>query len=98
MATIGTFTKSSNGYFGSVRTLTLKFDLTVKPSTKDNDKAPDHRLYVDGMECGAGWTRTSAAGHNYISCKLDDPAFPAPIYASLVTSEDGQRHSLIWSR
>lgn len=98
MATIGTFTKTSDGYTGTVCTLTLKLEMTVKPATKDNDKAPDHRVYVDGIECGAGWTKTSAAGHAYISCKLDDPTFPAPIYASLVTSEDGQRHSLIWSR
>jgi uncharacterized protein (DUF736 family) len=28
--------------------------------------------------------------------KLDDPSFPAPIYASLVDAEDG--YSLIWSR
>ena len=28
--------------------------------------------------------------------KLDDPSFPAPIYASLVDADDG--YSLIWSR
>ncbi|HBF56947.1 MAG TPA: DUF736 domain-containing protein, partial [Afipia sp.] len=27
---------------------------------------------------------------------LDDPSFPAPIYASLVENEDG--YALIWSR
>ena len=31
-----------------------------------------------------------------LSVKLDDPSFPAPIYASLVESDEG--HSLIWSR
>jgi uncharacterized protein (DUF736 family) len=29
---------------------------------------------------------------------LDDPSFPAPIYASLVEAEDGQSFNLIWSR
>jgi uncharacterized protein (DUF736 family) len=32
------------------------------------------------------------------SVKLDDPSFPAPIYASLVEAEGGEGHSLIWSR
>ena len=74
MATIGTFTKTSDGYTGTVRTLSLKLELIIKPSAKDNDKAPDHRVYADGIECGAGWTKRSAAGHDYISCKLDDPS------------------------
>ena len=98
MATIGIFTKTSDGYTGQVRTLTMKLDLTVRSCPKDTDKGPDYRLFVDGAECGAGWTRQSNAGRDYISCKLDDPTFPAPVYTSLVTSEDGQRHSLIWSR
>ncbi len=98
MATIGTFTKTSDGYTGTVRTLTLKLEITIKPSAQDTAKAPDHRIYADGVECGAGWTKTSAAGRDYISCKLDDPTFPAPVFASLVTSDDGERHSLIWSR
>jgi uncharacterized protein (DUF736 family) len=34
----------------------------------------------------------------YLSVKLDDPSFPAPIYASLVEAEDGESHNLIWSR
>ncbi|MNE94905.1 hypothetical protein D3C80_1929240 [compost metagenome] len=33
---------------------------------------------------------------SYLSVKLDDPSFPAPIYASLVEVDGG--HSLIWSR
>ncbi|HCX17407.1 MAG TPA: DUF736 domain-containing protein, partial [Afipia sp.] len=30
--------------------------------------------------------------------KLDDPSFNAPIYANLFDDEDGDTHSLIWSR
>jgi len=48
-----------------------------------------------------GWTFGSAAretGREYLSVKLDDPSFPAPIYASLVEAEDGSSHNLIWSR
>jgi uncharacterized protein (DUF736 family) len=33
-----------------------------------------------------------------VSVKLDDPSFPAPIYASLVAVEGSEEFSLIWSR
>ncbi|WP_291832907.1 DUF736 domain-containing protein [Brevundimonas sp.] len=47
-------------------------------------------------EFGAAWKKTSQQNRDYLSVKLDDPSFPAPIYASLVEIEGG--HSLIWSR
>ncbi len=47
-------------------------------------------------EIGAAWKATSKAGNPYISVKLDDPSFPAPIFCRLVESEKG--HSLIWTR
>jgi hypothetical protein len=37
-------------------------------------------------------------GREYLSVKLDDPSFPAPIFASLVTVEGGDGYALIWSR
>ncbi len=30
--------------------------------------------------------------------KLDDPAFPAPLFASLVEADDGKTFNLLWSR
>ncbi|MFY9700322.1 MAG: DUF736 domain-containing protein, partial [Rhodoplanes sp.] len=48
------------------------------------------------IEFGAAWRKTSNEGREYLSVKLDDPSFPAPIYASLVEVDDGL--SLIWSR
>jgi hypothetical protein len=36
-------------------------------------------------------------GRDYLSVKLDDPSFPAPIYSSLVEG-DGEELPLIWSR
>ena len=41
MATIGTFTKTADGYTGTVKTLTLNVKATIKPAATDNDKAPD---------------------------------------------------------
>jgi len=39
------------------------------------------------MDIGAAWEKTSREGRDYISVKLDDPSFPAAIYATL--SETG---------
>jgi uncharacterized protein (DUF736 family) len=98
MAQIGTFTKGENGTLnGTLRTLTLNVKATLRPSDKDNDKAPDYRVFAGTVEFGAGWKRTSRENREYLSVKLDDPSFAAPIYASLVEAEDGEQR-LIWSR
>src|SRR5579859_2171472 len=99
MATIGTFTKSENGYTGSVRTLTVNAKTRITAAEKEKDNAPDFRIFAGTAEIGAAWKKTSEAGREYLSVKLDDPSFSAPIYASLVES-DGEPDtlSLIWSR
>ena len=98
MATIGSFTKTDTGFSGSVKTLTLNVKATFRTDEKDNDKAPDFRIFAGATEFGAAWKKTSNAGREYISVKLDDPSFPAPIYASLVEAEEGESYALIWSR
>ncbi|MDZ7603480.1 MAG: DUF736 family protein, partial [Hoeflea sp.] len=35
---------------------------------------------------------------DYLSVKLDDPSFSAPIYATLVEMEGDEGMQLIWSR
>ena len=49
-------------------------------------------------EIGAAWSKRSNEGRDYLSLKLDDPSFTAPIYANLFEDEDGEGYSLIWSR
>ena len=99
MAIIGTFTQTGNGLSGTVKTLTLNAKVRLAPVEKDTDKSPDFRVIADkgSIELGAAWKRTSKEGRPYTSFKLDDPSFPAPIYASLVEGEGGV-HNLIWSR
>jgi uncharacterized protein (DUF736 family) len=98
MAQIGTFTRGDNGSFtGAIRTLTLNAKATLRPSEKDNDKAPDYRVFAGTVECGAAWRKTSREEREYLSIKLDDPSFAAPIYASLIEADNGE-HRLIWSR
>jgi uncharacterized protein (DUF736 family) len=102
MATIGYFTKSDTGYTGytgSVRTLTVNAKARFAVAEKEKDNAPDYRVFAGTAEIGAAWKKTSDAGWEYLSVKLDDPSFAAPIYASLVETE-GDKHTfaLIWSR
>ena len=99
MATIGTFTASDNGYTGSVKTLTLNVKAKFVATDKDNDKAPDYRIFAGTTEFGAAWKKTAQnSDREYLSVKLDDPSFNAPIFANLFDDEDGEGSSLIWSR
>jgi uncharacterized protein (DUF736 family) len=99
MSTIGTFTKSENGFSGQIKTVTLNVKAKFAPAEKENDKAPDYRIFAgQGFEFGAAWNKTSNTGHEYLSVKLEDPTFPAPIFASLVAVERGAGYVLIWSR
>ena len=98
MATIGTFTKDDAGnYNGAIKTLTLNVKTaTFRKVEKDNDKAPDFRIFSGQTEFGAAWQKTSREDRSYLSVKLDDPSFAAPIYASLVDADEG--YNLIWAR
>jgi len=98
MATIGIFHKQDDGsYKGSIKTLTLNVkQATFRTNEGESDKAPDFRVFAGQTEFGAAWKKTSREERDYLSVKLDDPSFPAPIFASLVDAEDG--YSLIWSR
>jgi len=99
MATIGTFTKSGDTFTGTVKTLSISAKTTIKPADKASDKAPDYRIFANqAVEFGAAWKKTTAEGREYISVKLDDPSFPAPIYATLVEGEEAGSFNLIWSR
>jgi uncharacterized protein (DUF736 family) len=99
MATIGTFTKSGDTFNGTIKTLGISAKTTIKPAEKTSDKSPDYRVFANAaVEFGAGWKKSSNEGRSYISVKLDDPSFPASIYATLVEGEETSTYSLIWSR
>jgi uncharacterized protein (DUF736 family) len=99
MANIGSFTAAENGYTGSVKTLTLNVKAKFVATEKENDKAPDYRIFAGTTEFGAAWKKTAReTEREYLSVKLDDPSFPAPIYASLVKGEGDDGFALIWSR
>jgi uncharacterized protein (DUF736 family) len=97
MANIGTFTAQNDSFTGTVRTLTLNVKVKFVPNAKESENAPDYRIVAGNFEIGAAWKKISKAERPYLSATLDDPSFPATIYARLVEGEDGA-HNLIWSR
>lgn len=50
-------------------------------------------------ELGAAWQeRSSETDRDYLSVKLENSSFPAPIYATLTEVEGEDGYQLIWSR
>ena len=100
MATIGTFKKNGTEFNGEIVTLSVqtKGGRIVPEASPANDIAPSHRIFVGRAEIGAAWSKKSNEGRNYLSVKLDDPSFSAPIYANLFDDDDGENATLIWSR
>ena len=100
MASIGSFKKLNGEFKGQILTLSVQAkDVRITPeATRASDNAPSHRVFIGRTEIGAAWTKTSGEGREYISVKLDDPSFAAPIYANLFGEDGAEGFSLIWSR
>ncbi|MBW7836508.1 MAG: DUF736 domain-containing protein [Sphingomonadales bacterium] len=102
MAVIGSFTETTSGFTGTIRTALLDLKVAlVSCNAKANDTAPDYRLLAGDSEIGAAWQRQSKTddARIYIAVKIDDPALPAPVHARLVqTSNTPGTWSLLWSR
>ena len=100
MASIGTFKKSGHEFQGQIVTLSVqaKGVRIVPEENRTNASAPSHRIFVGRAEIGAAWSKSSNDGRDYLSVKLDDPSFPASIYALLVKGEGDDSFILIWSR
>ena len=100
MANIGSFKKVGKEFQGDIVTLSVqaKGVRIVAEDNRSNENAPSHRVFVGRAEIGAAWSKRSEEGRDYLSLKLDDPSFTAPIYANLFDDQDGEGYTLIWSR
>ena len=97
MSSIGTFTKNGDGYNGTLQTLAFNVKVKIIAVAKEGESSPDYRVTASGLEIGAGWKRQSAANKPYVSLKLDDPSFAAPVNARLVDADNGTA-LLYWTR
>jgi uncharacterized protein (DUF736 family) len=99
MAQLATFKKLADGsYEGTIHTLTLNVKIRFVEAASGGDNGPSHRAFAGPAEIGAAWQKVSKEGRRYLSVKLDDPTFLAPIYASLLAGDKDDEFDLIWSR
>ena len=100
MPVIGTFSAVKDGYAGSIRTLMLNGRIPIVPNErKTGADAPDFRISLGNTEIGAAWRKTKqGTQQSYLRVRLDDPAWPEPVWGALLeTTEDGVLR-LIWRR
>jgi uncharacterized protein (DUF736 family) len=72
MAIIGTFTAQTDGFGGTIRTLTLNVNVKFVPNTKSVENAPDYRVMAGDLEIGAAWLKMSKGDRRYLSVSIDD--------------------------
>ncbi|SDG96789.1 DUF736 family protein [Pelagibacterium luteolum] len=103
MAGIGceTFSQAGNGYAGSrpagASNLNVKAIKVGHAELSGRQlQGPDFRIFagVDGSVMNG---KRPLSGARLVPVKLDDPTFPAAVYASLTAAETEGR-TLVWSR
>ncbi|WP_084399028.1 DUF736 domain-containing protein [Henriciella aquimarina] len=100
MAQIGSFTFKDGKYTGTIRTMTINVKAQLVPNKdKGNNGGPEFRLYAGGAELGAAWREESKDGETpYLSVKLDDPGFAAPMRAAFFENEKDGTGVMMWKR
>ena len=98
---IGKFARTSDGWSGTIQTLTTQTKVRIVPNDKrENDRAPDFRVVVGHCELGVAWRRVSQgdAAREYLSVMLDDPFMVAPLNVALFESSKQGEANLVWKR
>jgi uncharacterized protein (DUF736 family) len=99
MSVIGHFVADTDGYVGSIRTLTIHAKLRlIAVDNKTKEDGPDFRIMSGMQEVGAAWKAKTheSEPRDYLSAMIDDPMFPEPLRGALF--EDNGRLSLVWRR
>ncbi len=100
MPVIGTFSAVKDGYAGTIRTLMVNSKVRIVANDrKETEGAPDFRIMAGSVEIGAAWRKTKqGTDESYLRVRLDDPAWPQPVWGALLeTTEDGIVR-LVWRR
>ncbi|MBZ0259253.1 MAG: DUF736 domain-containing protein [Hyphomicrobiales bacterium] len=99
MSVIGTFVATTDGYVGTIRTLTLHAKLRlVAVDNKPKEDSPDFRFLFGLQEVGAAWKAMTheADSREYLSAVIDDPMFPEPLRGALF--EESGKLNFVWRR
>jgi uncharacterized protein (DUF736 family) len=98
---IGKFTRTSDGWSGTIQTVMCHSKARFVPNDKrENERAPDFRVVSGNCELGVAWRRTSQGGDHreYLSVILDDPFVAAPLNAALFEAPKQGEANLVWKR
>ncbi|WP_072389277.1 DUF736 domain-containing protein [Hyphomicrobium sp. CS1BSMeth3] len=100
MAIIGSFKPDKDGYAGTIRTLTFSAKVRIVANDrKGTESAPDFRVFAGNSEIGAAWRKTAKEGNtSYLSLRIDDPSFPEPMRAALLSQTEDGVLRLAWRR
>lgn len=99
MPVIGSFAPTTDGYVGTIRTLTIRAELRIVAVDKKlRDDQPDFKIMLGLHEVGAAWkTKThETEPREYLSAMIDDPMFPEPLRGALF--EENGNLSFVWRR
>lgn len=98
---IGKFMRTSDGWIGTIRTLTSQTKARFVPNDKrENERAPDFRVMSGQCELGAGWRRMKNDGdtRERVSVILDDPFVTTPLNVMLFETARPGEANLVWQR
>lgn len=100
MSHIGIFKRTTDGYAGTIRTLTLEREIVIITAASSNaENAPAYRILTGDIEIGAGWKRNGERAGDYVALVIDDPSFARPIRANLFhLDRDSDIFHLSWTR
>ena len=100
MPVIGTFSAVSDGYAGTIRTLSINARVKIFANDrKETEGSPDFRVSLGATEIGAAWRKTKqGTEQSYLRVRIDDPSWPQPIWATLLESTDDGIVRLVWRR
>jgi uncharacterized protein (DUF736 family) len=98
---IGKFTRTSDGWSGTIQTVTTQTKVRLVPNDKrENERAPDFRVVAGHCELGVAWRRMTQgdAPREFLSVMLDDPFASAPLSAALFETSKPGEANLVWKR